>query len=861
MEKRAIEWPGKLAVVLTLCLMSGACQTRRNEQTCGDAAAHAVHAIDAMFAKLDEIRVPEMSFRAPATIFDAVDWLRHAKLERDGSSTSLERQGIDIQVRGACHEGIDTNRFVIPVLSVHDVSLRVALRTLCKTADMSWRIRENNNNVCVVIVPRECLFDEDWATRAFAIPSAMAEAFSRSAVGHAPCNDPSQAWRTFFEQNGVLGAECGTVEYLPSIGKVRVSDTPENLAMLGALCDAFTPCPVEIEVLVYAFRAQDVEKLRLRDGVSAETLMNLRRKGKGVLVASATALAKSGQSMTVRAIREAGDTQERAPKDDRAASNAVSRCASGGSSSADTNGSGTGMVLQVLPMIRMDGKWIDLQVNPQWTTFDGGEPWPRDASGRKYSLPNVRQPVFPATRVETRVALAEGRASLIGSCSSPDGEWVQFCLLTARTHFGDKGKTCSSCGKKSSTRPQCGMDGRLAVQRRMRDIVIPELTFRQPTTVIDAVDHLIRLSRTHEMRKAGVDQGDLNFAMRLPLKCAVSAVTQDTADPFAAPVLELTTNGVPIVSPVSAHFVNLYDALELVCDVAGMKVLIKDGLVWVAPRDEAEGGMDTHFFPMDASAYAGLDAGRKEMGLQWYEFFSRQGVDFPAGASVAYVASINGFRVTNTLEDLDVFERVLHGVLCQFDVDVQIHAFRSDDIERLRMSGQGVSAETMTELRRQGKSHPVASASVLAAAGHEAVVRFVREVAWQTNSDDGGQRAADPSPGMEAGTERPGRVQKREVGMSLRVVPCAHNDLGEINLSINPEWVALGRPDEGTVKFVAEGLHGTIPTSCPVFEVMSCSTNARLLGDQTTVVLGSCSTLDGKWVQACFLTAKAANQD
>jgi hypothetical protein len=222
--------------------------------------------------------------------------------------------------------------------------------------------------------------------------------------------------------------------------------------------------------------------------------------------------------------------------------------------------------------------------------------------------------------------------------------------------------------------------------------------------------------------------------------------------------------------------------VKLVCDVTNMRIKIRGGTVWIVPADEPEDNLITRIYPVSSSALckamrsAGgsrksddkplaeppdespgasslpegtplVDAAKDAGGgaqTDWKLFFRQMGVAWPAGSTIRDLPLVGKLRVTNTPENLAVFERVLAGLTKaprRVAVDVHIQAFRPADIERLRLSGGGASVAALTALWRDGKSRPVASASVRAEAGsHEVIVKAVREMVYPTElSMDGSQ--------------------------------------------------------------------------------------------------------------------------
>jgi len=224
------------------------------------------------------------------------------------------------------------------------------------------------------------------------------------------------------------------------------------------------------------------------------------------------------------------------------------------------------------------------------------------------------------------------------------------------------------------------------ISQKLREIVIPEVTFRPPATIIDAVDFFKQASRDYDNPEIPVEQRGVNLVLKLaPGGTTTSApAAENAADPFAAPAAASgAASGVPQISALSARFINLYDALKLVCDVTGMKFRIRGNIVMIVPANDPDDVLLTRSYNVLATlqervgaASSELSATSKEAGggkgenafmatsnmenkQDWKTFFQQMGVQWPDGSSISYMATIGKLRVTNTAEQLAVFEQVL----------------------------------------------------------------------------------------------------------------------------------------------------------------------------------------------------------
>ncbi len=221
------------------------------------------------------------------------------------------------------------------------------------------------------------------------------------------------------------------------------------------------------------------------------------------------------------------------------------------------------------------------------------------------------------------------------------------------------------------------------VQQKLRDIVIPEVSFRPPATIIDAVDFFKQASRDYDKPEIPVEQRGVNLVLKLATG-ATSAPAADaaaSADPFAPPAAAAGASGAPAIQALSARFINLYDALKLVCDVTGMKFRIRGNIVMIVPANEPDDVLVTRSYNVLATLTERVSSAQNELGAagggekggdntfmktanmdskeNWKVFFQKMGVVWPEGSSISYMASIGKLRVTNTSDQLAVFEQVL----------------------------------------------------------------------------------------------------------------------------------------------------------------------------------------------------------
>ena len=215
------------------------------------------------------------------------------------------------------------------------------------------------------------------------------------------------------------------------------------------------------------------------------------------------------------------------------------------------------------------------------------------------------------------------------------------------------------------------------VSRKLREIVIPEVTFRPPATIIDAVEFFKQASRDYDSPEIPVDQRGVNLILKLPATAASAPVQGDI---FSAP--SSGVSGVPVIPAMSARFISLYDALKLVCDVTSMKIRVTANVVMIVPTDDPDDELTTRSYNVlptliervgnaastlsrpTAGAGAGGYFSTEPLGTEKGEddlkaFFMQMGVKWPTGSSISYLSAIGKLRVQNTADQLAVFEQIL----------------------------------------------------------------------------------------------------------------------------------------------------------------------------------------------------------
>ena len=233
------------------------------------------------------------------------------------------------------------------------------------------------------------------------------------------------------------------------------------------------------------------------------------------------------------------------------------------------------------------------------------------------------------------------------------------------------------------------------VEKRMKEMILPSISFRPPATIADAVEYFKQASRDFDRPDIPIDQRGFNFVLDLGKQLVSKggeAGEEDSGNDFSASgsndaaAAGGSSDGMPLIPAIAANNVSLWDALKLVCRVTKFKFLIQEGpVVMVMPESMTTEDLVTRTYDvtenfaerMSGAAEdvqdmkGGFGGGNKsndesagdDQEASWKKFFSLMGVKWAEGSSIVYLKTIGKLRVTNTKDQLAVIEAALAGEL------------------------------------------------------------------------------------------------------------------------------------------------------------------------------------------------------
>jgi general secretion pathway protein D len=248
-----------------------------------------------------------------------------------------------------------------------------------------------------------------------------------------------------------------------------------------------------------------------------------------------------------------------------------------------------------------------------------------------------------------------------------------------------------------SKAPDKGLSSEQEIQKKMQAILIPSIQFNK-ASITDAISFFEKASREYDT--GDPDKRGVNFVIKPGGGSAPG--TPETPDLYSpvTPVGGAADGlGVPPIT-FSARYVTLYDALKTVMDVANMKFRIKGTIVTIMPMNTRDGELVTRSYNVLPTLTERVLSTRGDLGsdselnvptdatpgTNWKEFFGKMGVMWPDGSAVSYLSTIGKLRVSNTAENLAVFEQVLEELNVtprQIEVEARFVEVAQEDLNSL----------------------------------------------------------------------------------------------------------------------------------------------------------------------------------
>lgn len=209
-----------------------------------------------------------------------------------------------------------------------------------------------------------------------------------------------------------------------------------------------------------------------------------------------------------------------------------------------------------------------------------------------------------------------------------------------------------------------------AVIEKMKSIVIPELEFRE-ANIQDVIEFLQDASVEYDPAGKQKAQGVSSILSLPPAAGAVDDGFEDEFVPDEAEEKKVPVSSVPLIT-FRARYINLYEALQIATQVAGLKWDVMGSRVVITPRDT--GGcweMVVRQYTLTPTVLEAIEDGS---GAPWWsrpdpdpdgsppgwkDFFEMFGVTWPENTWLRYTESIGVVVICNSAQNVNTFGKVL----------------------------------------------------------------------------------------------------------------------------------------------------------------------------------------------------------
>ncbi len=344
-------------------------------------------------------------------------------------------------------------------------------------------------------------------------------------------------------------------------------------------------------------------------------------------------------------------------------------------------------------------------------------PWCKEAVGLLRKVNKRLDEFYDDERVSTRT----GMIADVTRAWTPDNYYG--------VNYEDAGYDSRGAGSSADSVVTLGTTEEMEILKKMQRIVIPEIEFRQ-ANITDVITFLSDASREYDPDEdVSEERRGINIILNLNSGSTGSSSSSSSSDDTAMDFLDSNysdTSADTGVSPIttSARFVTLYDAMEMIMDIADLKYRVKGNMVLVMPENAPDGELIHRMYPVlpsfvekakslreeeQASGDFGdaiqIESTKFEDNQDWKKFFGELGVQWPEGSTVKYVGSIGKLIVKNTSEQLASLEKVLAELNVtphQVEIEVRFVEVMQTDLDSLGFEWSMNSNWGIAENRNDG---------------------------------------------------------------------------------------------------------------------------------------------------------------
>ena len=173
------------------------------------------------------------------------------------------------------------------------------------------------------------------------------------------------------------------------------------------------------------------------------------------------------------------------------------------------------------------------------------------------------------------------------------------------------------------------------VVERMKEMLLPVISFRPPSSMVDVVEFFHTVSKDFDRPDIPKDERGFNFVLRRPMGKVAW----------------------PLLQPIVANNITFDEALKFVCESVWYKFTVRGNIVFIEPNDYNE--MEFRTYSIQPSFQRKVREMSKYEPFDWDRFVCTLGVDLPDDSTVIYIESAGKLFVRNTSENISTLEHVL----------------------------------------------------------------------------------------------------------------------------------------------------------------------------------------------------------
>ena len=225
------------------------------------------------------------------------------------------------------------------------------------------------------------------------------------------------------------------------------------------------------------------------------------------------------------------------------------------------------------------------------------------------------------------------------------------------------------------------------IEKRMKEMRLPTISFKPPATIMDAVEFFRQASKDFDRPEIPVEKRGFNFVLKTPQPLKAVEAQESESNDFSSNDSEAAAapaNGLSPIPTITASDITFYDALKLVCDSVEYKFIVQGPVVMVMQKGMSTAELEARKYNVPEAFVERVNTASEEMktmggfggsnasskpkaseeseegeGRDWKAFFQEMGVNWPEGSSIKHIKALGKLYVRNTRENLAEFEKVL----------------------------------------------------------------------------------------------------------------------------------------------------------------------------------------------------------